>query len=127
MDLILRLLGIGTISKITPVFGGITFVAAVQSELNSPWVDVWRLTLTLGIGIFVTLCGVIWRDINRRMREESESRDRMHKDNQRIIRENEERQNRIVGVIVAMAIMMGKDREGQDTDKLFAALQAILK
>ena len=127
MYFILRFFEMGTITKMAPLFGGITFIAAVQAQVEtSPFVEIWRFTLTLGIGIFVTLCGVIWRDLNRRLMEQERAQKERHRENQSEIRDLMDKQNKIVGVIVAIAIRMGRDNDDEG-DKLFAALQAILK
>jgi hypothetical protein len=127
MDFILRVFGMGTVTKMAHVFGVLTFVAAIQSESNSPWVDIWRITFTLGVGICGTLFGVIWRDMLRRMAEEQRARNQQHRDNQDALRQMTEQQNRIIGAIVAMVIYVRRSSDGGEGDKLIAVLQAILQ
>lgn len=124
--LIAKLCGLGTVSKVTPILGGLTFIAALQAQAeSSPWVDLWRMGVTLGIGIFVTLCGVIWRDLNRRLDEQNRRQEQQHQENVERMQGLTDRQNRTIGALVAMAVAMGQSGS-PNGERLAQALQAIL-
>lgn len=56
------------LARIAPVVGGATIIIAVQAPPpNDPWGEVWRIGLSTCLGIFVTLAGLIYKNINDRV------------------------------------------------------------
>lgn len=88
-----------------PLFGAVSFFASLQllvlqqSTVEAPAVlDLWRVALTLGIGIFVTLVGVIYKDQNEKISEIKVAiKVAMEK--------SEARQNRMMGLMVTFVSM----------------------
>lgn len=63
-----RSLAVG-LAKLAPVVGLFVFVASVEAGGSSAWTDVWRVAMSVGLGIFITLVGAIYKNIERRMGE----------------------------------------------------------
>ena len=125
--LLAKVFGASALSKVTPLVGGFTMWAVIQAQVeSSPWVEIWRMLLTLGIGIFVTLCGVIWRDMNRRQEEQEQIQKARHEENKIEIHAVVDKQNRMIGALVALAV--GMQKEGHNGgERLAEALRAILE
>jgi hypothetical protein len=109
--------------KSAPIIGLTSFVCILidnvtQDPIGSPWIEVWRIGLTLAVGIFVTLCGVIYRDMNRRIdnlykthKEQYEENKNTLAANQRLLNEIKNRQDRVIGVMLTLATHVGSDKE----------------
>lgn len=54
--------------KLAPIVGAATVTAAVfQMNAESPWSTLWRLGISILLGVFVTLVGAIYQNLNRRL------------------------------------------------------------
>jgi len=60
------------LAKIAPGIGFLLFIASVEVGDTGAWTDVWRITLSAALAVFVTLCGVIYRNVDRRQQESEE-------------------------------------------------------
>lgn len=57
------------LAKIAPVIGVFVFISAIQatgSEVGL-WTELWRIGMSIGLGIFVTLVGMIYQNLNKRL------------------------------------------------------------
>lgn len=57
------------LAKIAPGIGLLLFVASVEVGDTGAWTDVWRITLSTALAVFVTLVGVIYNDMKRRQKQ----------------------------------------------------------
>lgn len=120
-----KIFGAGSLSKIAPVFGAIAFIAAVQMD-NSVWVEFWRLSLTFCIGIIGTLCGVVYHDFDRRMKEDKDAQKMMHKENQVAIDKVVAKQNQIIGAFMGLAMVLSK-AGNVEVDRTLETLERLLR
>jgi serine phosphatase RsbU (regulator of sigma subunit) len=112
---------------------GTIFFAMLQQfepQVDSTLVEIWRIALTALIVAFVTMCGVVYRDMNRRIKEQSITQKDQHKENtiniNEIRRENAEamrkfsaQQNRMIGILMVMSVNGdGEKVEGMVRDLL---------
>jgi serine phosphatase RsbU (regulator of sigma subunit) len=129
---------VGGIAKffaaILPGVGAGSIFLAILQEFepvsNSLAVEIWRISLTFLIAAFVTMCGVVYRDMNRRIKEQSITQKDQHKENtiniNEIRRENAEamkkfsaQQNRMIGILMVMSVNGdGEKVEGMVRDLL---------
>ncbi len=60
--------GLG-LAKATPYVGAFVIVVSVveSSQSNSPWTDLWRVAISVSLGIFVTLVGMIYHNMETRV------------------------------------------------------------
>lgn len=116
--------------KLAPIFGVASFMYVLLDyqygggDQGSPWVEAWRIALTLAVGIFVTLCGVIYRDVNRRITENARIQSENHKESQRTLAEINNRQERMVGVMLSLAV---RDTDGDRSTMLEAVKMLMSK
>lgn len=99
------------IMKVAPVMApatgwSVVTMAALDAGSGS---DIWRAILTVGLGIFVALVGVIYRDQNRRMatfegslKSSSERMDHNHSENLKRLEKISERQQRFFGLMLSI-------------------------
>ena len=58
------------VSFIAPLIGGLTVYSSLQLDTSGDhWQDVWRVGMSVGLGIFVTLVGMIYRGIDSRIKD----------------------------------------------------------
>jgi len=56
------------LAKVAPWVGGLTFFAAIEATGSTDaWTEVWRICMSAGLGIFVTLVGAIYKNMDRRL------------------------------------------------------------
>lgn len=119
----------GVAPSLAPAIGALDVMAASQISLSAgdqtsgTWI--WRTVLTAGISVFVVLCGVIYRDVGRRITETDEQAqrnvDRLADQMGRLA----ERQQRMLGVMLVLAIAV--KQADQDNTKVFELLQQVME
>lgn len=58
----------GVLAKITPYIGGAVIVASIiQTQDSSPLTDLWRVAISVALGVFVTLVGMIYHNMESRV------------------------------------------------------------
>ena len=63
-------------AKVAPWVGGTMVLAALEADGRSDLgTEIWRVTLSVILGIFVALAGTIYRDVNRRIAALEAARD----------------------------------------------------
>jgi len=67
------------LAKISPVIGGFVILASFESDGggNSPWTEIWRISMSVALGVFVALVGMIYKNINDRL-ENMEKRQELY-------------------------------------------------
>lgn len=60
---------VSLLAKISPVIGGFVILSSFQASSSSPgpWVELWRIAMSVALGVFVALVGAIYQNINRRL------------------------------------------------------------
>lgn len=61
--------GVLVLAKIAPFLGGVVFVSSLEATAKEAdiWVDLWRVGMSVGLGVFVTLVGAIYQNLNKRL------------------------------------------------------------
>jgi hypothetical protein len=58
------------LAKIAPGLALLLFISSVEvGETQGAWTDVWRITLSAGLAVFITLVGVIYNDMKKKQRD----------------------------------------------------------
>ncbi len=58
------------LAKIAPGLALLLFISSVEvGETQGAWTDVWRITLSAGLVVFITLVGVIYNDMKKKQRD----------------------------------------------------------
>jgi hypothetical protein len=57
------------LAKVAPLLGVFVFVSSVEATTaqTSAWTDMWRIGMSVALGVFVTLVGAIYQNLNRRL------------------------------------------------------------
>lgn len=56
------------LSKIAPVIGGVTIIASlIDTDSSSTWSALWRIAISVSLGVFVALVGMIYHNIESRV------------------------------------------------------------
>lgn len=118
-----RLLGTKGVSVLASFVGGISIIALWQEASASPYAEVWKIVLTGAGGVFLTLCGVIYRDMNRRMLATEQIAREWHLEHMEKLEKLSMRQERMLGVIITMALSQ-TDGSGE---KLIQAVNSVLE
>jgi len=66
------------LAKISPIIGGFVIVASLESDgSGGPWTEIWRISMSVALGVFVALVGMIYKNINDRL-ENMEKRQELY-------------------------------------------------
>jgi hypothetical protein len=59
------------LSFLAPLVGGVTVYSSLQAEIpgSDHWQDVWRVGMSIGLGVFVTLVGMIYKGMDARIKD----------------------------------------------------------
>jgi hypothetical protein len=103
---------------VAPPVGSLAIVAALQlgqseAQANNDASWAWRLAITALLSVFVTLCGVVYKDLK-------DAQTRSDERAEKIIRQ----QNRMMGVITVLAV--SQKGEGSDIGKLMEMVQCVM-
>ena len=119
---------IAILAKLAPISGGVALVASIQASINADdpggWAWMWRLGLTAALTVFMTLCGILYRDLREGLRRGELIRIEQHKENSAIILDLASKQQRMIGVLAMLPMMMAKD---STTEEMFRYVQEIQK
>src|SRR5208337_2477436 len=56
------------LAKISPAIGLVVIVASLELDGEAGfWPGVWRISMSIALGVFVTLVGAIYQNLNRRL------------------------------------------------------------
>ena len=55
------------LARVSPVVGLVVIFSSVESHEGGPWTEIWRIALSIALGVFVALVGAIYQNINRRV------------------------------------------------------------
>jgi hypothetical protein len=56
------------LAKAAPLVGGVVIISSIidSSQQISPWTDVWRVAISVSLGVFITLVGMIYHNMESR-------------------------------------------------------------
>jgi hypothetical protein len=55
------------LAKIAPVVGGVVIVTSFQTNASGFMGELWRISMSVALGVFITLVGAIYQNLNRRI------------------------------------------------------------
>jgi len=57
------------LAKIAPLLGAFVFVSSIEATTanSTMWSDMWRIGMSVALGVFITLVGMIYQNLNRRL------------------------------------------------------------
>lgn len=117
---------------VAPYAGMLSLLAAFQSDgVNSPTAEVWRIIMTATLAVFITLVGVIYKNMIEKQKEQdaelllakasfTKEIDEMRINFDRRVEEAEKRRDRLFGAI--MSIVLGPSVPNEKASELIKAL-----
>lgn len=56
------------LAKAAPLVGGVVIISSIidASQEGTPWTDVWRIAISISLGVFITLVGMIYHNMENR-------------------------------------------------------------
>lgn len=57
------------LAKVAPIVGGIVIISSIidSGQQSTPWTDIWRVAISVALGIFITLVGMIYHNMENRV------------------------------------------------------------
>jgi hypothetical protein len=57
------------LAKAAPLVGGVVIISSLidASQQTTPWTDVWRVAISVALGVFITLVGMIYHNMENRV------------------------------------------------------------
>ena len=55
------------LAKIAPLLGAALIVVSLQAGHESTFADIWRIGMSVALGVFVALVGAIYQNLNKRI------------------------------------------------------------
>jgi hypothetical protein len=55
------------LAKTSPVLGCMVIFSSIESFNGGPWMEVWRVAISVAGGVFIALVGMIYQNLNRRV------------------------------------------------------------
>jgi hypothetical protein len=108
---------------LTPLFGYGAVAGFLLLQGDSTWSDTWKIVISVLLGVFVSLCGVVYRDITRRL----DLNDSAVLETNRVVNlkldEMAKKQERMFGMIMLQAVFSSDG----DKDKLIESIKAIIE